>query len=474
MGRSAPAIDVAGVRRAADPADSAGLRAPVPGAHAALILLLLINLFNYIDRQVLAAVVGPIKLSFFGPPGTEVDSTAAAGATLGAVLGWFRHRLGFKPEDALVGLLGTAFLLSYMIGAPLFGRLAERHSRWMLVGAGVMLWSLASGASGLAAGFGILLLTRCLVGIGEAAYAPVAPAIISDLYPIGRRGRVLAWFYMAIPVGSALGYVLGGWVAGSGIGTWGARAFGAAPESWRWAFLLVVLPGLALGLACLGMRRRADRAAGASAAALPWRSYAIFLRTPSYVLCTLGGAAMTFAIGGIAFWMPYYLETRPGAPASSTLIFGLITVLGGLSATLLGGIAGDRLRARLSGSYFIVSGGAMLVGFPVFLAALQAGFPWIWGWIFLSVFCLFFNTGPTNTILANVTRPSMRAAGFALNILVIHAFGDVLSPVVIGLLNDVLHDMSESFLVVGLTFPIAGGLWLFGARHLQRDTQADP
>ena len=442
---------------------------PLPGARAALALLLLINLFNYIDRQVLSAVVGPIKATFFGANGS------GAGETLTAVMNWFQHRLGFKPEDALVGLLGTAFMVVYMIGAPVFGRLAERTSRWVLVGIGVILWSLASGASGMAATFVALLLTRCLVGIGEAAYGPVAPAVISDLYPVRVRGQVLAWFYMAIPVGSALGYVLGGWVANSGIGEWGAAALGTKPESWRWAFYLVAPPGILLGVWSLFMRDpargQADLAHTLHSAAVRWRDYLVFLRTPSYVFCTLGMTAMTFAIGGIAFWMPYYLETRPGAPAASTFIFGVVTVVAGLTATLLGGFLGDRLRSRFPGSYFLVSGAAMLTGFPVFLAALETPFPWIWVLIFFTVFCLFFNTGPTNTILANVTHPSMRAAGFALNILVIHAFGDVISPVIIGLLSDWFQNMNKAFLAVGLMFLVAGVLWLLGARHLQRDTE---
>src|SRR6266404_3184998 len=181
--------------------------APLAGARTALVLLLLINLFNYMDRQVLSAVVGPIKATFFGTNGLSAR-TAAAGDTLAAVMDWCQHHLGFKPEDALVGLLGTAFMVVYMIGAPVFARLSERRSRWLLVGIGVILWSLASGASGLAATFVGLLLTRCFVGIGEAAWGPVAPAILSDQYPIETRGRVLAWFSMAIPVGSALGYVL--------------------------------------------------------------------------------------------------------------------------------------------------------------------------------------------------------------------------------------------------------------------------
>jgi len=462
---------------AADPAAApAGRATPLPGARSALALLLLINLFNYIDRQVLAAVVGPIKKTFFGQAGV---SSAAGGDLLTALVNWFQNRLGFRPEDALLGLLGTAFMLLYMMAAPAFARLAERRSRWGLVGIGVILWSLASGASGLAVTFFLLLLTRCCVGIGEAAYGPVAPTMISDLYPVKIRGQVLAWFYTAIPVGSALGYVVGGWVANSGIGDWGAGLIGARHESWRWAFFLITLPGIVLGLWSFFMREpprgQADLSKAVKPARVPWRDYLILLRTPSYTLCTLGMAAMTFAIGGIAFWMPYYLESRPGAPANSTVVFGAITAAAGLAATLLGGIAGDKLRGRFPGSYFLVSGAAMLAGFPALLAVLHAPFPWIiWLLIFLTCFCLFFNTGPTNTILANVTHPSMRAIGFAFNIFVIHALGDVISPVIVGLLNDWFGDMNKSFFVVGLMFLAAGVFWLLGARHLQRDTELAP
>jgi MFS family permease len=157
------------------------------------VLLLLINMFNYIDRQVLAAVLPKIETAFL-------------------------------PDDpdpkAKLGLLTTAFMVAYMVLAPLFGWLGDRTSRWLLAGVGVVLWSLATGASGLATGFVVLLLTRCCVGVGEAAYGPVAPGIISDLYPVSRRGSVLAWFYVAIPVGSALGFVIGGLVADT---AWGWR-----------------------------------------------------------------------------------------------------------------------------------------------------------------------------------------------------------------------------------------------------------
>jgi len=289
------------------------------------------------------------------------------------------------------------------------------------------------------------------------------------------RGQVLAWFYMAIPVGSALGFVLGDMVARSGIGAWGERTLGIHAESWRWAFYLVVIPGILLGLWSFlrkePPRGQADLGAGhgVAPAKVNWRTYLVLLRTPSYVFCTLGMTAMTFAIGGIAFWMAYYLKQKPGAPAAVTTIFGAITVVAGLTATLLGGWVGDKLRPRFSGSYFLVSGLAMLAGFPCLLLTLHASFPMIWVWLFLACFCLFFNTGPTNTILANVTHPAIRAAAFALNILVIHALGDVLSPVVIGILSD-RFSMTTAFMVVGVMFLVAGVFWLAGSRHLERDT----
>jgi MFS family permease len=457
------------LRPDATSADAASVKAATatdPSARRALALLLLINLFNYVDRQVLAAVVPSIQKTFFG--GAGVHPTAA----LVAIQEWTRTHLGFQPELALIGVLSMAFMVLYMIGAPVFGRLAERHSRWLLVAVGVIAWSLASGASGLATTFFGLLLTRCLVGVGEAAYGPVAPTIISDLYHVKDRGRVLAWFYMAIPVGSALGYVLGGAVAGSSIGAHGAAHLGIHAESWRWAFFLVVPPGLALGIVALFMKEpaRPHLAGGVDGAAhVNFRDYLALVRSPSWMLCTIGMTAMCFSIGGIAFWMPFFLLQRPGAPASSTVIFGAITCVAGLTATLLGGIVGDRLRGRFPGSYFLVSGIAMIVGFPFMLLTLSAPFPLIWIWLFITCFCLFFNTGPTNTILANVSHPSIRAAGFALNILVIHSFGDVLSPVVIGVMSD-RWSMHAAFVVVSLMFVASGILWLWGARYLAHDT----
>ena len=420
------------------PADDA----PRPGARLALGLLLAINLLNYVDRQVLSAVEPNIAKTFFGdhPPAGTLSR-----------MGW----------------LSTAFILSYMVTAPVFGWLADRMSRWLLVGAAVILWSLATAASGWAGTFVILLVTRLFVGVGEAGYGPAAPTIISDFYPVARRGSVLAWFYVAIPVGSALGYVVGGYVGGTSLG-------------WRWAFYLVTIPGLALGVWSLFMpnppRGGADSGSGDGGAShgLPrLADYAALVRNRSYVINTAAIAAMTFAIGGISFWMPRYLTETRGLPDSAKLAFGGITVVAGLAATLLGGWAGDRLRPRFGGSYFLVSGVGILVAAPFVIAMLYVPFPAAYGLLFGAVFFLFFNTGPSNTALANVVHPSVRASAFAVNIFVIHLLGDAPSPPILGYVAE--HaGWNAAFGVVAAAMAVAGVLWLIGTPHLAADTAAAP
>jgi len=435
------------------------VRGALPGARLSLALLLAINLFNYIDRQVLAAVEPSIRATLLH----EEDRPAGAS-----------HAVPQRTSNAKTktGLLATAFLLSYMIMAPVFGWLADRMSRWFLVGIGVILWSLASGASGLAGTYTALLITRLFVGVGEAGYGPAAPTIIADLYPVQRRGAVLSWFYMAIPVGAALGYALGA----------GMSKF----LGWRWAFYAVVPPGLLLGLLCFSRKdpprgqsdaAEAGRAPGAAPRMARLADYLTIFTTPSYVLDTAGMAAMTFAIGGISYWMPAYLKDRAACHGDSnmaTLVFGVISAAGGLIATLAGGVAGDKLRKYFSGSYFLVSGGGILLSVLFIFLMLRSPFPLAWGWIFCAVFCLFFNTGPSNAILANVTHPSVRASAFALNIFVIHILGDVPSPPLMGYLNDRYHSWNPAFLLVCVMTFLGGVLWLWGSVFLERDTQRAP
>jgi len=400
---------------------------------ASLALLLAINLFCYLDRYILAAIIPAIKHDFL--PG---DPNA----------------------NGKAGLLTTAFLVSYMFGAPVFGWMADRYSRWKIVALSVAGWSLACGASGLATGFTMLLLTRIFLGIGEAGYGPAAPTILSDLYPLQRRGLVLSWFYMAIPVGCALGYGFGGLVHGL--------------LGWRWAFFLVTPPGLALAAACLLMRdpRHNTPDPGFENIPVRLRDYSKLFKIRALMANLAAQTAMTFAIGGLSVWAPTYIHEARHQPLMQTdLVFMVILVVAGLGSTLFGGWLGEKLRGRFPGSYFLVSGGGMMLGFPCTVAMLYCPFPAAWGLVFLAIFFLFMNTGPSNAATANVTPPAMRATAFAVNILVIHLFGDALSPWLIGFIKD--HgSWNLSFFTVSLAMLVSGVVWLATSRSLVRDTAA--
>ena len=405
---------------------------PISGARSALFLLLAINLFNYIDRQILAALEPDIRETFFAPDDVN--------------------------RMTKTGLLAVAFFVTYMVSAPVLGFLADRISRWVIVGVAVILWSLASGASGLAATFGILFATRIFVGIGEGGYGPAAPTILSDLFPIETRGRIMAIFCAAIPVGSALGYVIGGLIG--------------AHLGWRWAFYLVTPPGLLLGLLCFWQRDprgAADNRVQESQRSI--RAYLNLFRTRSYLINCIAQTLMTFVLGGLGFWVPAYLRYRDQSSDVGMTIFGLITVVAGLVSTLLGGIIADKLRPRFAGSYFWVSGMGMLIACPIFIVALYMPFPAAWVPMFVAIFFLFLNTGPSNTALANVSLPAVRATAFAASIFVIHAFGDVQAFWLLGYIGGHTN-MHVAFLFVSGIIFLSGLVWLIGVKYLAADTAA--
>lgn len=501
-------------------ASQPGIQAALPGASTALVLLLAINLFNFIDRQVLAAVEPelskdvlanapidhealvqklPERFPELGDQALNELRSRARGVTEGTVPeakfwtdlrlrlpvmsdeAWeqVRSKAPRQDEEFWSGLLATAFLLTYMFTAPIFGWLADHMRRWALVGIGVVLWSLASGASGLdwvsllsvnlALSYWLLFLTRCLVGVGEGAYGPVAPTMLSDLYPVSQRGKVMSLFYLAIPVGGALGYTLGDLMLEHNGG-----------PGWRWAFYAVVPPGLLLGLWAFLMREpprgQAELIGSVPARKADLRDYLDLTKIPSYMINMAGMTCLMFAIGAISYWMPRFLEERQAPPVGGIpprAFFGILIAVGGLVATIAGGVAGDWLRKVHSGSYFMVSGIAMILGFPMVLLSVWTPFPAAWVFIFLAGFCLFFNTAPTNAINANVTHPSVRASAFAVNILITHLLGDAVSPPLVGLAIN-RYGFAVGFGLVSTLMLVGGVFWIWGSFHLQRDTELAP
>lgn len=355
----------------------------------ALGLFLTVNLLNYIDRQVLYAVFPLIKESL-------------------------------QISDTSLGLLGSAFMVVYMCAAPIFGWIGDKGRRVGLAASGLGIWSLATVLAGVASGYNQLLGARSLVGIGEASFGTVAPGIISDYFPQEKRGRVLSWFYLAIPLGSALGYLLGGFI--------GAR-FG-----WQTAFLMVGAPGLLLVipmalLKASEFKKEVRKTRG---------GYKVLLQNRSFIFNTLAMTAMTFAMGGMAQWMPTFLNRIHGLSVErGNLLFGGLTVVAGIIGTLAGGWLGDYYQKKRTDGYLLVSGWGFIFGIPAALLALTTtNLTTALAGMFMAELCLFLNTGPLNTVIVNVTRHDMRAMAFAVNIFVIHALGDAISPTLIGFLSD--------------------------------------
>jgi predicted MFS family arabinose efflux permease len=269
----------------------------------------------------------------------------------------------------------------------------------------------------------------------------------------------MAIFYAAIPVGSALGYVIGGLVG--------------AHFGWRWAFYLVTPPGLLLGLLCFWQRdpRVAANRLSQKSPHRSVRDYLRIFRTRSYLINCIAQTLFTFVTGGLGFWVAAYLRYRNQSPDVGMTIFGLITVVAGLVSTLLGGVVADRLRSRFAGSYFWVSGIGMLLACPCFVATLYTPFPAAWVTMFFAIFFLFVNTGPSNTALANVSLPAVRATAFAVNIFVVHALGDVQAFWLLGYIGGHTN-MHVAFLFVSGIIFLSGLVWLVGVKYLPADTAA--
>ncbi len=404
-----------------------------PNPRSALLLLIAINLVCYMDRYILAGITPALKAEFLA---------------------------GDPDANAKAGLWNTAFLVTFMLAAPAFGILADRRSRWVIIGICVIVWSLACGASGLAMSFLALLITRVFLGLGEAGYGPSAPTLIADLYPLEQRNRMLSWFFMAIPVGSALGFAFGGWVEHT--------------LGWRWAFFLMVPVGLILAAFCFAHK---DPRSRSSSTELPppapkLADYAQLARIPSFRANVAAQTAMTFAIGGLSVWAPTYIHETHGLPiAQVDLIFGALLAVAGLTATLTGGRLADLWIKRFPGVYFLIAGSGMMLAFPMTVSMLFLPFPLAWVPVFFAMFFLFLNIGPANTALANVTPPTMRSTAFALNILIIHLLGDALSPWLIGVIKD-KSTWESAFLSVSCVMLLAGLIWLISIPKLVRDLGA--
>ncbi len=403
-------------------------------AYWGLAVLTFINLFNYLDRFVFPAIAESVK--------TELDLS-----------------------DGQLGWIQTGFVVVYMIVSPLFGIMGDKGGRKGLVAAGVGIWSLATAFGGLAGSFWSLFAARASVGIGEAAYGTVAPAMLADYFPKRLRGRIFSVFFLAIPVGSALGYVLGGAVDAA----WG----------WRWAFFVAGGPGLLLALLVLTIkdpkRGQFDDESDAAEGPKGLKAYLALIKNRPYMITVAGYAAYTFALGAVAFWMPSFLQRVRGMEATdATVKFGGIVVVTGLVGTFAGGFLADWWLTRNKQAYLLLSGIATLIAAPFVVSALAVENEVVYmGSLVIAQILIFMSTGPINSAVVDVVPPNMRATAVALSILLIHIFGDVPSPPLIGMLSDTMNNLMLAMMVIPVATAVSGVIWIFGAFDAARLAKKD-
>jgi len=413
----------------------------VRGAIFALAVLFSMNLLNYIDRYVFAGV-GPAII----------------------------RDLRFSKEA--FGFLGSSFMIVYTIVAPFVGILGDRYDRRKILAFGVALWSIATVGTAFAQSFNQMFLARAILGVGEASYGVLAPTLLADFFDHRRRGRVMGIFYLALPVGTAIGYAVAGGME-------------KLTGSWTAAFLVVGPPGFLLAIAGL-MIREPGRGASDKKAKVAYtdinpavaeahpgiRDYLAILATPSYLFNTLGMAAVTFTTGAFGYWIVAYFEYVHGSKPGDKIFFGIALALAGLTGVGIGMWLPERLRKFTRRAYLLWAGTAVLLSVPFGAMGLLAtkSLPMSLGLLLVSSVLLSSCLGPCNTVTANVVPGAKRAMGFAVSIFLLHLMGDIPSPILIGSVADRLGKPNASATPMGGFFEGIGAMPVWDGHEMTNIT----
>lgn len=392
-----------------------------------LLILTGLNLFNYFDRFILSAVL----------PSLQRD---------------------LQLNDGDAGRLATAFMLGYFLTSPFFGYFGDRASRKWLIAIGIFVWSLGTVLTGFASTFAMMIGFRVLVGVGEASYATISPSYISDTFGPKKRNNALTVFYAAIPIGAAMGGIIGGVIAAK----WG----------WRHAFIWAGAPGLLLALTLLPFaepqRGAVDGAHGQRKPNV--RDVFKLFRAREYLLVVGGYVAYTFALGAFGHWGPTFLHREHEIPEeSASTIFGVMSAAAGILGTFVGGFAATAWRRRNQAAYAWVMGLSVIVSVPLAFGAFASQERAVsMSCLAGAMFLLFLSTGPVNTLILETVPVNLRASAMAMSIFMIHAFGDIWSPEIVGRLSDAWGSLRKAAMILPVALMVGAGLWLWLALRMRR------
>ncbi len=395
--------------------------ASVAGATTALVLLTALNFVNYIDRYILPGVQEMVK-----------------------------HE--FSVSDERIGALTFWFMLAYVLASPITGWIGDRYRRKPLIVGAALFCSGINIFTATVHSFDTLMIRHAALGLGEACFGIFGPVILADFYPDDQRNRVLTIFNVALPVGAALGYLIGGSVGG----TYG----------WRMPFYVSAVPGVVIALLIFFFMKEPER--GASEGERPKLEKGVVLslvRNPAYLTAVLGLAAVTFSLGGISWWMPSFLQRVDGrSPASAGFLMGAITVVTGILGTITGGWIAQRWSRTNHRALYLVPAWSALLAVPPALVCFFGPKEMILPMLAAAQFFIFLGTGPLNAATMNSVGPGIRATALAGQLFLIHVLGDAPSPRIIGLVSD-HSNLSMGLGVTLITFVIAAVLLFVGARY---------
>lgn len=378
----------------------------------AIFLLMLVYMFNMLDRQILTILVEPIKADL-----------NLADWQIGAVS-------------------GLAFALLYSIGGIPLARIADHGNRVRMIAVAITVWSTFTIICGATRSFGEMLLARIGVGVGEAGCTPAAHSLITDYVPAERRGSALAFYSLGTPLGALVGLVLGGFILST--------------LNWRWAFLIAGAPGILLAIVVLMVLREPRRAVNAHIPENPpqplWATIRTLLKDKAFMLICAGSTLAAFAYFGLtAFLGSLYIRTHGaelkalsvelGIPSTTLLglMLGIMVGVSGGLGTWAGGWMADRFgKGQLKG-YLSVPRYTLAVAAPMAAAAALTDNMYI-SLAFLAgmFFTHSLSYGSTYASIQTTVGPSMRGMGVALNIFFVNAIGLAFGPLVIGAISDML------------------------------------
>ncbi|WP_244982533.1 spinster family MFS transporter [Croceicoccus marinus] len=370
---------------AAAPMTAASSAARKPRPNVVLAMLLVVYVFNFIDRQILAILAAPIQ--------ADLDLS-----------------------DAQMGILGgLAFALLYSTLAVPLAALADRTSRSWVITVSLVLWSGFTAACALAQGFWHIFLARLGVGIGEAGGVAPSYALIGDYFPSNRRAFALSVYSLGIPLGSAAGVLAGGYIA--------------ARVDWRMAFLVVGILGIIIApiFRLLVRDNRPQVAAGEPVMEQPRLADTarLLARKPAFWFLSFGAASSSMCGYGLAFWLPSLLQRSFGLDLmQSAWFFGLVLLIGGVAGMLLGGWIGDRLGGRDRAWFAWVPAGAFLIGAPLFALGIMSGsVPLAFALFIVPQALVYVWLGPVLSAVQHLVPPPARATASALFLLINNLIG---------------------------------------------------